>query len=627
MDCRPDFWELTNFGTNTVDLTGYLFNDQNADFRTAWRLEGITIKPEESIIFARAGRAEVPDAAGFRAWWGDANLPSNLQVFFYIGHGFDELGDAVRLVDPYTNLVDEVYFGETKRGTTFGYDTESGRVLQSELGVCGAFQAERCADIGSPGWAVCGRVPLQITQQPVSQEVDAGRPVTFSIRASGLPRPRFQWYFKGQPIHGADASTSSVPRLVAFADCGPAWVDKPVPPDLTLHNVQSGDAGEYFVEVFNGLEKLTSAVVRLTVNTSPRALALECPPRLSCSAGPDGLASLIVAPGQAATFSILTRGYPLPTFQWSRSSNGRDFIELPGETNRDLVIPSAGTAEAGVYRVRALNLHSALYASATLLVEPKPRLKITEVMSDPCRLDGCDWWELTNVGDEPVDLCGYRWDDEPAFIGAGPTVDRSVLVQPGESVIFLEGRTPEFFRQWWGEPNLPNGLKFISYTANGIQSEGDEIRVWNPTAIWESDFVATVVISTAIDGASYWFAPDDLCSEFGVGSVTGECGSFRSANGCDVGSPGWTPWTPPFLTSIRLVGNSVRLEWRAQVGSTSLVEYTDAIGSAGGATIWRELDRVTSVLGGTSFDTPTGEQGRRFYRVRTIASATCTSCP
>ena len=629
--CHPDFWELTNFGTNTMDLTGYLFSDRNADFpRAAWRLEGVTIKPDESIIFVRAGKADVPDAAGFRAWWGEANLPSELQVFFYLGHGFDDLGDAVRLADANTNLVDEVYFGETKRGATFAYDTQSGRAVQSELGVCGAFQAARCGDIGSPGRAVCGPVPLQITQQPAGQEVDAGNPVTFRIRATGLPRPRFQWYFNGQPIQGENASTSSVPRLVGFADCGPAWVERPVPPDLTLYSVQPGDAGEYFVEVFNGLEKLSSAVVRLTVNISPRLLAIECPPGLSCAAGePDSPSApaLVVAPGQPATFSILTHGYPMPTFQWSRSPNGRDFVDLPGETNRDLVIPSASIAAAGVYRVRALNSHSALYASASLVVKPKPHLRITEVMPDPCRLDGCDWWELTNVGDEAVDLCGYRWDDDPGFIGAGPTIDRSVLVQPGESVIFLEGRTPEFFRQWWGESNLPNGLKFVSYTANGIQSEGDEINLWNPTAVLETDWVATVTFSTANNGASFWFAPDDVCSEFGIPSVDGECGSFRCADGCDVGSPGWTPWTPPCLTSIRRLGNSIRLKWRAQVGSTSVVEYSDDIGSAGGATLWRELDRINAVLGETVLDTPIGERAQRFYRVRTIAPAACTSCP
>jgi hypothetical protein len=627
--CHPDFWELTNFGTDPIDLTGYLFSDQNADFpRAAERLEGITIKPNESIIFVREGRLEVPDAAGFRAWWGEANLPPDLQIFFYPRPGFDELGDAVRLADPNMNTVDEVYFGATKRGATFSYETVFGRVIQSELGVCGAFQAARCADVGSPGWAVCGHVPLRITEQPIGQTIDAGNAVTFRIRATGLPRPRFRWYFNGQPLSDANASTSSIPRLVAFAGCGPAWVEKPVPPDLTLLNAQPWQAGEYFVEVLNGLETLTSAVVRLTVNSSPRPLVLGCPASPTCIPGQSGSPSpvaLVVAPGQSATFSIVTHGYPLPTFQWSRSPNGRDFIELPDETNRDLVIPSTGAAEAGIYRVRAQNFHSTLDASAALVVKPKPRLKVTEVMSDPCRADGCDWWELTNVGDEPVDLCGYRWDDRPAYIGAGPTIERSVVVQPGESVILLEGRTPEFFRQWWGERNLPRGLQFISYTANSLERERDELTLWNPTATLESDWVDAVSISTAIPGASFWFAPADPCSEFGIASVDGECGAFRSADGCDVGSPGWTPWTPPCLTSIRNERNNVRLEWRAQIGSTCLIEYSDGLGS--NATAWSELERLPSLPGGTVLNTPAGQKAQRFYRVRTIATATCADCP
>lgn len=629
VNCHPDFWELTNFGTNTVDLTGYLFTDKNADLlRNAWRLEGITIRPSESIIFVREGWPEVSDAAGFRAWWGNENIPADLQVFFYPGHGFDELGDAVRFADPNTNLLDEVYFGETKRGVTFSYDTNSGGAAQSEVDVCGAFEAVRCGDIGSPGWAPCGRVPLQMTQPPTAQTVDAGNTVTFRIRASGLPRPRFQWYFNGEPILETNAFATSVPRLVAFAGCGTAWVEKPAPPDLTLLNVQPDQSGEYFVEVFNGLEKLTSAVVRLTVNASVHPLELECPLELTCADGNESSpASLVAAHGQTTTFSILARGYPLPTFQWAWSPNGTSYIDLPGQTNRELVIPSVTATDAGTYRVRAQNSVNSLNASVALVVKPKPRLRITEAMSDPIRPDGCDWWELTNLGDEAVDLCGYRWDDDPGLIGAGPTVSHSVLIQPLESVIFIEGKTPEFFRNWWGERNLPRQLRFIRYTANSLQKEGDEISVWNPTATLDFDWVDAVSFSTATSGASHWFAPNDFCAQFGVVSVAGECGAFHSADGYDVGSPGWTPWTPPTLTSIRHQGSTVRLEWRAQVGSTNLVEYTDALESANEPTAWSELTRVPAVLGGTVLDTSAGDTARRFYRVRTIAPAPCASCP
>src|SRR5262245_13730166 len=49
----PDFWEITNFGTNTVDLTGYVFNDSDASLTgdaNTTALSGISIGPGESII-------------------------------------------------------------------------------------------------------------------------------------------------------------------------------------------------------------------------------------------------------------------------------------------------------------------------------------------------------------------------------------------------------------------------------------------------------------------------------------------------------------------------------------------------------------------------------------------------
>ena len=48
-----DFWELTNFGTNTVDLTGYKWNDNGGGLLAADPLpfQGLSIGPNESIIF------------------------------------------------------------------------------------------------------------------------------------------------------------------------------------------------------------------------------------------------------------------------------------------------------------------------------------------------------------------------------------------------------------------------------------------------------------------------------------------------------------------------------------------------------------------------------------------------
>ena len=214
-------------------------------------------------------------------------------------------------------------------------------------------------------------------------------------------------------------------------------------------------------------------------------------------------------------------------------------------TNDLLIIESVQEADTGIYRVEVENLHGKAHAYARLTMAPPPELRITEAMSFPYELNRHDWWELTNI-DEPVNLAGYRWDDQPNEIGSGPTITNAVIVGPGESIVFMESETLESFRAWWGDENLPDKLKFVVYAANGLTESGDSIRLWNPSAWTKDDFIHKVTFSGAIAGSTYWF--DTLpCSGFqiGVRSADRACGSVVASNGKDIGSPGWTGWTPP----------------------------------------------------------------------------------
>jgi hypothetical protein len=630
---NADFWELTNFGTNALPLADYLFADHDRAFpEGAWRIvdsngHGISIGPGESIIFVRSDHGTA-DQAAFRAWWGEANLPANLRIYFYpgAGFGFDDMGDAVRLWDANSNLVDEAAFGDARQGSTFTYDSATGEFGQfSTNGACGAFTAVTC-DIGSPGFAPCGPVPIRITQQPVSQTAEAGSDATFRVQAFGLPHPRYQWYFNGNPISNATAVTDAIPLLVNFAGCGLAWTVNAGLADLTLPKVQPSHAGQYFVEVFNGLEKLTSAVVTLTVNTSPTPVRVECPPPWACAPVGNDFSStnLVISPGQTATLAVHARGYPLPTFQWSRSTGGMSFFDLVDETNRTLTLSNVQAADAGANRVRVENPVNATYAFATLSVQRSPRLKITEAMPAPCAGLDKNWWELTNTDETSVNLCGYRWDDWPGNIGGGPTITNDVIVKPGESIVFLESQTPASFIARWGADNLPPHLQFITYRANGLSALGDEVNIWNPTATEDTDSIDSVGFSTAAPGASFWFDSDHLCSEFGTVSVEGECGAIRAAIGCEVGSPGWTRWTPPCVTDIRHNGSSVTLWWKAQPGSTNLVQFTRRLTESTNASEWTDLGTYSFPgTSGTIIDATIGADPQRFYRVVMTSPAPC----
>ncbi|MFN7138542.1 MAG: immunoglobulin domain-containing protein, partial [Limisphaerales bacterium] len=84
--------------------------------------------------------------------------------------------------------------------------------------------------------------PPEIVTQPLSQMIDAGESVTFSVIASGTEPLSYQWRKNGQVI--ADATTSS----------------------HTIAQVETGDAGSYTVVISNAAGQTTSAVAVLTVN-------------------------------------------------------------------------------------------------------------------------------------------------------------------------------------------------------------------------------------------------------------------------------------------------------------------------------------------------------------------------
>jgi uncharacterized protein YjiK len=154
-----DWFEVTNYGTTALDITGWKVDDNSNLFTSALTLNGITsIAPGESVIFLETSSNNAATIiANFKSTWFGNNPPSNLQVGSYTGAsiGLSTGGDAVNLFDANGNLKANVAFGAAT--TNFSFNNAAGLnnatiTLLSQIGVNGAFAAiNDLPQIGSPG--------------------------------------------------------------------------------------------------------------------------------------------------------------------------------------------------------------------------------------------------------------------------------------------------------------------------------------------------------------------------------------------------------------------------------------------------------------------------------------------
>ncbi|WP_290900893.1 lamin tail domain-containing protein [Aquabacterium sp.] len=150
-----DWFELTNFGSTAVSLSGWTMDDSsNGSAKVA--LAGITsIAAGESVIFT-----ETAAAASFLSAWFGANAPASLKIGTYTGAGvgLSTGGDAVNIFNASGVLQANVVFGTADATSPYQtFDNAAGLngVTISQLsvvGVNGAFVAANdAAEIGSPG--------------------------------------------------------------------------------------------------------------------------------------------------------------------------------------------------------------------------------------------------------------------------------------------------------------------------------------------------------------------------------------------------------------------------------------------------------------------------------------------
>ena len=321
------------------------------------------------------------------------------------------------------------------------------------------------------------------------------------------------------------------------------------------------------------------------------------------------LENKITLVGGSAQFTIIATGYPAPTYVWRHNGS-----ILSGQTNATLSLTGVLATQGGTYQVTATNSQGSASVSGTLTVLEKPDLRITEVQSMPAsgNVNGADWWELTSFESAAVSLNGWRFNDNADGLTGVFTIP-NISISPGETIVFVEGKTPAEFRAWWGTGTIPATTQIITYSGAGLSfgAAGDGVRLWNASATNAADTVASVDFGAATTGVTFNYDP--VTQMFGGTSVLGVNGVFQAAMGGDIGSPGryLAPLQAPVLTVSRNAGY-FRIDYSAAVGRHYTLEVSDNLNTS-----WEPTgDVFHATANASTFFEKAIIGDLRFYRVR-----------
>ncbi len=185
-------------------------------------------------------------------------------------------------------------------------------------------------------------VKPSITTQPSSQTVTAPATATFSVVASGLPSPTYQWQ---QEVSGGTSYTT-ISGATSASYTTPA-------------TTSANNGIKFECIITNVAGNVTSSAATLTVNVAP-----------SITTQPAN--ATVTAPAKA-TFTIVANGLPAPTYQWKQEAPGAgSFSTISGATSASYTTPATAIANSGtLYECVATNsVGSATSNVAILIVSP-----------------------------------------------------------------------------------------------------------------------------------------------------------------------------------------------------------------------------------------------------------------
>lgn len=222
------------------------------------------------------------------------------------------------------------------------------------------------------------------TLQPISQTVNPGTNVTFTVAVTGNPTPTLQWFKDSSALPGQTAAT------------------------LALTGVTAADIGAYKVVATNSASPAgaPSASATLTVNPA------TTPPKFTLAPA----ATVNANYGSRLVLAVEATGTPTPTLQWRK-----DATSLPSQTAASLVLDPVALTDAGAYSVVVTNsAGSATATTSVAVVVPPPILPVA-----PTGLKTGSTVDLSLAGGLPVPAgLTFKATTLPAGLALDPATGR-----------------------------------------------------------------------------------------------------------------------------------------------------------------------------------------------------------
>lgn len=438
----------------------------------------------------------------------------------------------------------------------------------------------------------------KISVSPVSASVQAPQAATFSVQASGVLTPLYQWQVS--------------------ADGGGTYVDLPGATNAayTTATTQTTDGGRLFrVRVYNAGGSVISSAASLSVTApAPTAPQITAQPQ-----------NASVSYGQAATFRVTASSAGQMTYQWSR-----DGVRITGATDPAYVIPMTVPGDDGTNLTVVItnDVGSTLSAAARLSVTDIPtalpnRVAAGSSHSVAVRSGGTvmSWGNIkADIGTSLSGLMGVGNDlvvagtPTAAKLANGSLFTGAKAVAAGQwstLVLKTDGTVWGWGYSGWG--NLGNSTTFSFEQKSPVQTRLSDGTPLNSVVQLAVGLYSTSMAVTA-DG-SVWGWGQNRYGHLGIGSAseTGQYSPVPMLSASGVGRFTGAIQVAPGVSSAAVLtrdGTVFTVGWAGPLGDGSTVNRTlpGRVEVAPGV----PLVNVVSIAAGSNFYVAVTKEGTAY---------------